>query len=472
MMRRAASSTGLVIAWALVFAGVGRAEGDLAEGGSAAALRAIVAPAVESGEVIGLSVAVMRGDEPVLVEAFGQADHAAGLALTPDTPLRIASVSKLVTAALATRLHEAGVVSLDAELGEYLPELRNALPAGVTLRRSVNHTTGVPDYLAAAYERLEAEGGPLTEEWTLDWVRAQAPLFAAGERWAYSNTAFYLAAIAMERASGRSWAELIRDEIASPLGLDTLQPCDALIVRNELRGFTVTDDGVAEDPFYVEQGVKGDGGLCVTAVELARLGRALERGELVSGEGFAAMLTPTTLTNGVTVDYGLGLRRGELGGRRVWGHTGSIGAYIATMMRFPDDDLTVVVLQNTGSAETGALTLAGYLAEESLNLPPANWPEPTLPAEFARYVGTYEARGEGGSVQQIRVADEGWLERVRSDLPSVPLIPAGDGWFGRADWPRDPVRFHDTPGAEEAVGFSVYSAGLFTTYYWRVEDHR
>ncbi len=447
---------------------VASAKGEAVPKDIARKLDSVLRRPVEAGNVVGATGVVLRGEEIAWAGAFGHADPGSAEPMRTSTPLRSASVGKLVTAALAVHLADRGALHLDDPLAPHLPELAGWLPDGVTFRRALRHTTGLPDYLAADERRMLETGGPLTEAWAFEALRGLEPQLAVGERWAYCNSAFYLVAIALERITGTSWPELIAETVAAPLGVESLQPCDPLIEAGELRGFEVGAEGAAPDAFYVELGVKGDGGLCVTATDLALLARRLETGDYLGPSGFEEMSRPTLLPNGDVVDYGLGVRRGELAGHALWGHTGSIGAYVAVVMRFPDDDVTVAVLQNTLSAGDDALVMAWHLAEAALELPPPAPGEPRPVDDAARYVGKYRMVGEVTAENRIRVTEEGTLERWRgADAPVVPLIPEGDSRFGRADWPRDKVVFHGD--GDRATGFSLYAAGMFATYYWRVD---
>jgi len=221
-------------------------------------LDSIARAPVDAGEIIGLSVAVRRGDSSVYTAAHGFADRDAGVPMSASNPLRLASVSKMMTAALALRLEKAGVVSLGAPLAELVPEVRGALAPEVTLGAALSHTSGLPDYLEdyfASDESYYTTGAPLAESFVFRYVEQAAPRFPPGRHWAYSNTGFYLAAIALERAADRSWAELVRDSLAVPLGLESLRTCDEYIAEGDFRGYELGGGTVRESPMYVEPGV-------------------------------------------------------------------------------------------------------------------------------------------------------------------------------------------------------------------------
>jgi D-alanyl-D-alanine carboxypeptidase len=415
-------------------------------------------------------VAVTRGDTVIYSGAHGLANHETSEPLTVASPLRLLSVSKVMTAALALRLESSGAVDLDAPLSRTVPEVGNEAVDRPTLRDVLSHTSGLEDYVTADLERYLSTRAPLTDDFVLAQLVTGERHFPPGQHWAYSNTGFYLAGLSLRRATQLSWSNLVDDSLAKPLGLSSLRLCDEYIGKGQLKGYEVRPDTVRESILYGEQGVKGDGGICGTAEDLARFARQIERGSYLTPEAFKRMTTPTELHSGTQVDYGLGVRLGSLSGRRMWGHTGSIVAYQATLLRFPDDDLTIAVLQNTVNAEIDALVLAWHLAEIALDLdPPDVTPRATV-LEPAHYEGEYVSWGESDEADRTRVIASGatirriWVNDSASGA-GTPLRYLGLHEFGRDDWPRDRIVFHVVEGA--AVGYSEYYAGLFGAYHWR-----
>jgi CubicO group peptidase (beta-lactamase class C family) len=432
-------------------------------------LDAVVRAPVEEGAVAGITAVVLRGGSAVYAGAHGVADVDAGAPMHPDTALRLASVAKTATGVLAVRLASSGRPDLDAPLSRALPELDDVLSPRVTLRAVLGNTSGLRDYLARDLERFDHTRGPLAEDFVLDAVRGDEPHFEPGTHWAYTNTGYYLAALAMCRATGLSWSGLVQDELAAPLGLESLQPCDALIEEGRLHGYRREGAAFVGDPCYGELGVMGDGGLCATAADLAVLARGVERGDLLTPAARGQLLAPVVLADGTAIDYGLGVRHGELAGHRMWGNTGSFDACVAAVFRFPDDDVTVSVVQNTTNAAQSALTVAGKLAERALGL---GRPAPALPGHDARIslcAGEYMSWGEAPHPVRTRIsAADGGLTRARLDRPGreTVLTSAGPHLFTPAGRPRDRVRFHMS--GDRAIGYSEYQAGLFAEHHWRV----
>ncbi|MBX9884275.1 MAG: beta-lactamase family protein [Novosphingobium sp.] len=251
---------------------------------------------------------------PALAE--GTADQLSGRAVTPDDPVRIASISKLVTALGVMRLVDAGVLDLDRDIADYLgwPLRHPAFPdRPITLRQLLSHRSGLTDgadYIIPLGETLRQRlADPRA------WDMAHGPSGYGGDDWFhYTNLNFPVVASVMEAATGQRFDRLMRKLVLAPLGLSAcynwsgcnglaaaravvLYRHDGSVARDDLRGV------LPACPVAVAQGQPCDlaaytpgwngalfspqGGLRISMNELARIGQMLARG----GEGF---LTPAS----------------------------------------------------------------------------------------------------------------------------------------------------------------------------------
>ena len=167
-----------------------------------------------------------------------------------------------------------------------------------------------------------------------------------GERFHYSSEDYFLAALAVEKASGMSFREFLRKRIFEPLGMtQTLMQDELRIIPNEAQGYSLKGgelvniwrDGVEE--------TAGGWGMFSNIPDLARWDRALRNKELLSAESYAAMFSPTTLKDGSRFRYGLGWWLPERNGIAYQYHQGITGTEI---LRIPSYGLTVIVLTNLG----------------------------------------------------------------------------------------------------------------------------
>ena len=163
------------------------------------------------------AVVVGERDRIVWEKGFGIANAASGTPFTPDTPTDSGSLAKTFTAALAIALQREGRLSLDAPARELLPELPYA---EITLRHLLSHSSGLPwDY--AWFDPFLPAGEVRTTERLLEAIAAQKPplAFAAGTAFEYNSVGYDLASLAIARAAGKPYGELLAERWFRPLGM-------------------------------------------------------------------------------------------------------------------------------------------------------------------------------------------------------------------------------------------------------------
>lgn len=433
-----------------------------------ARIDSVATAALENGPIAGLSIAVMQGEKIVHASGYGLADIENRLPVTSKTLLNAASVGKIIAAAAILRLVDKGKLDLDADLTSLLPEFPNPEQGqSIKLRQLLNHTSGLADYFYN-YTRWEDEGTPFHSAFVFDFVRDRPLDFAPGTDWRYTNTAFYLAGLIVERVTGRPWGDYVIQEIARPLGLESVVLCDDAGQARAI-GYDLADEGFIVSLEDAETGVRGDAGLCMTALDLARLPGALTTSGLLSSESLKLMLSPTELLNGIVVDAGLGSLQGSLEGNRLWGHLGgNPSSVVAALVHYYDDDVTIAVLANSRFGNIGALIVQTDIARVMLDLgEPVLEDLPLTSEQAAPFLGTYV--GDRGAWKYHIVHDGERLSRVWADDSTAvrPLLYQGDNSFGRTDWPMDRYNFHVRNA--RALGYSVYYNGLFGGLYKRTD---
>lgn len=303
-----------------------------------------VASIASAGEPVAQVRVAFDRDGIVSTRVEGMADLATGRTVTADDPVRVASISKLVTTLGVMRLVEAGTLDLDADVSQYLGwTLRHPQfpDTPLTLRLLLSHRSSLTD--AAGYYATPL-GEPL--KGILDDPRAWDEVHAPGTHFRYTNLNFPLVAMAMERATGERFDLLMRRLVLAPLKLDACfnwATCDdatamrAVVLYRD--GAPVRDEnraGKPACPVVVEDGADCDlarwkagdngalfspqGGLRISANGLAKIGRLLLDGGEVDGirllapASVAAMLKPQWTFdggNGVTHEEDTGDGRNQ-----------------------------------------------------------------------------------------------------------------------------------------------------------------
>ena len=163
----------------------------------------------------GAAVLVAKGDRILYRDARGMANIELGFSLSQDNVSRIASVTKMFTAAMILKLAEAGKLSLDDPLASYLPDFPNA--GSITIRELLNHTSGVSDV-----PKDPQPGFSHRDLKTADQIAeiSKRPLdFKPGTQFSYSNAGFILLGAVIEKVTGQAWHVAIQEQILQPLGM-------------------------------------------------------------------------------------------------------------------------------------------------------------------------------------------------------------------------------------------------------------
>jgi D-alanyl-D-alanine carboxypeptidase len=397
----------------------------------------------------GAQVAVWHDGRLILSRGYGSADLEHGRPLKTNHIFRLASVTKQFTAAAIVRLAEQGRLTLDDPLSRWVPEY----PTGehiVTIRHLLTNTSGIPNFAHVDPNWLANAATPLPPLESLARMSEYPLLFAPGERFDYSNTGYFLLGIIIERASGRSYAEEVRDLTAAH-GLTSLDYCPDHPAPGHSHGYRSTEEGNRPAlPFHMTRAFSA-GALCGTAEDLVRWNRALNRGEVVSAASVAEMVTPPAVRTGRTA-YGYGLVVGSLAGQRRVMHGGGIRGFSAQVAYYPEHDLGIAVLFNTDDSPPALLE--GLLARAVLGLElPATKNLPTAAEERELLVGTYTLAGT-----HLRVFErDGMLWGGITGQSPARLLHQGDHEFRAAFDPNVRFVFHVEAG--RSVGFTLHQGG-------------
>jgi CubicO group peptidase (beta-lactamase class C family) len=320
-----------------------------------------------SADVPGCAVGVIHNGEYVINKGYGSANLEQGIPISADSVFRIGSVSKQFTALAIAILAERGELDLQADIHDYLPELRD-YGVKVTIDQMVHHLSGMGDYDGF----FVAEGKPFRfgneDYWTIEefyqQVAQQPLLLPPGERFEYSNIAYFLLSQVVERISGKTLRQFAKQEIFTPLEMNATFFNDNVdgIVPNRADGYQPLETGGFEILMTNLDWV-GDGGVYTSLNDFIKWDQAFMTGNVPGGAKIQElMVTPDPLTLKTLGDensfayengYGFGLTIGKFKDHVVQYHTGSWVGFRASYTRFPDDNFSIVTLCNRSDAGKG-----------------------------------------------------------------------------------------------------------------------
>jgi CubicO group peptidase (beta-lactamase class C family) len=418
---------------------------------SFAALDAAIDQALAATGAPGAAVVVVAGGRVVHRRGFGTTALEGGRPVAPDTLFRLGSTSKVFTALAAAQLAGEGTVDLGAPIGQYAADLHPAV-ARLTLHQLLSHTSGLSD--EAPME------GPHEESALASRVRGwdERAFFAEpGEIFSYANPGYVLAGYVLERAAGKPFADLVREEVLAPLGMarSTYRPLEALTWPVALGHHRSGGETQVLRPFPEHAGNYPPGSLFSSADEMGRLLVALlDGGRLGQAQVLAASAVETVSAAHAAIaplgrEYGYGLERRRERGHLVVGHSGGRLGYGSVFFTVPSRGVGVAVLTNLSGAilfdaAREALALQVPPAEEAPASAPAPGPRPLSAEEMSRYAGRYVnservtaelavADGKlmldvmGGRFEVSRVGEDALAAPGAGPFQSFRLLRGGDG---------------------------------------------
>jgi CubicO group peptidase (beta-lactamase class C family) len=359
---------------------------------------ACVQTAMDDYDIPGLAVAVVGDGEIAYERGYGVKHRQQGGAVNEHTLFRHGSVGKMITAAAVLRLVDEGRVDLDDPVTRYVPELHFApgrrSADQIKVRHLIANTAAVPSFRSMF-------DGTLSE-----WVAtlAEVPLLARpGAMFNYSNSNFALADLVVERASGMSFNDYVEAELYRPAGMHDATRFPARAVASGNYSYGHADDGTVYAPDDYFDMVDG----FVSAHDLALWARLMMAGggDVLSASSCeaaqrpqAAMYhysgRPSSIGGG---SYGFGLFIDEYPSATVTWHNGGIPGWVAHVAWIRSERFAVAMLANSwGNAINGLWEAVECISEAAVGVTTPDMSEPSDPATWSRYAGTYEAVFEDG----------------------------------------------------------------------------
>jgi CubicO group peptidase (beta-lactamase class C family) len=313
---------------------------------------------MQKNHIPGISVAVLSQGKIVFSRQYGLSNVELSVLVNSNSPFKIASLTKPITAIAVMLLAEEGKLSLDSMLSHYLQELPSQWNT-VTVRQVLSHTSGIPDY-------FQSPDWSWRNSWRLDLTHdeflkmtAKAPMtFNPGTNMKYSNSGFYLLGMLIENVSGNSYEEYIDKHVFKPLQMNSTRRDSAeAIIPNRVSGYTFKDGKLRNAEYTSDTWAYSEGGIITTALDLAKFDSALYTDKLLKRSTIEQMWTPSNLSNGkkgVIGDngagkpnyYGLGWYISDYHNHKLILHGGQKPGFTSNYFRFINDKLTVIVLSN------------------------------------------------------------------------------------------------------------------------------
>ena len=304
------------------------------------------------------TILVARSDSILYNRAFGLADRALGVPMRIDSKFKIASITKTFTAVLLLQLVDEGRVDLDATIGKYLPNYSGEGKNRVTIHQLLNHTSGIENFdqiktfEEAVTKGIEVYQTPHSSDQLLADHASGKLVNVPGKTFDYNNADYIVLGKIIESVTGKTFEKSLEERILERFGLTSTGMLHQPVV---VPGLVPTYTKVGENqplihdlPVYPENSYAA-GSMYSTTRDLMKFSRALFSGPLLKPATLEAMVTPGLDDYG----YGLWIANATVRGkkRRFAQRPGRIIGANTLLLRYLDDDVTVIILSNTSATD-------------------------------------------------------------------------------------------------------------------------
>ena len=383
----------------------------------------------------GCAIGIVRDGKLIYEKAYGMADLEQGSRIGSETVFHIASISKQFTAFAILLLEKDGKLSLDDDIRKHLPEMHD-FGKPITIRHLLLHTSGLRDQ----WSLLTLAGWRMDDVITDDDIfrlacRQRDLNFTPGDRFLYSNMGYTLAAMIVERVSGQPFRAFTRKHIFEPLGMThTRFPTNhEEIIRGRARSYNPIGAGKYRNAVLSFSNA-GATSLLTTVADLAKWDNNFYEPRVGDTKLIARFQEVGKLNNKKAISYALGLDIGTYRGLKTVEHGGSDAGFRCTLLRFPTERFSVIILANTSDNSPGELArqVADLYLNDNLKPVPAKPPtaekkEVSIdPKLLNAYAGEYQLMPD----RTCTVTKEGSrLTSFVTGFPKRDLVPASDREF-------------------------------------------
>jgi len=289
---------------------------------------------------------IARNGKTVFAQAYGPADREKKTPNNLKTRFRLGSMNKMFTAVATLQLVQSGKLDLKAPFGNYLTDYPNKdVASKVTIEQLLSHTGGTGDIFGPEFDKNRLELKTLPDYVKLYGTRG--PEFAPGSRWQYSNYGFLLLGVLIEKVSGQTYYDYVREHIFKPAGMTaTASEPEEQVVPDRSIGYTrFTGGGLQPNTNTLPYRGTSAGGGYSTVEDLLKFATALQTHKLLNAQHTEMLTTGKADTPGGG-KYAYGFQDAMVNGTRCFGHGGGAPGMNGELKICPGPGYVIAVLAN------------------------------------------------------------------------------------------------------------------------------
>lgn len=319
----------------------------------------IVQQMMEKQKIVGLSLAVIKNGRPVVNKGYGLANAELNIPVTPETVIRVGSVSKQFFATAIMKLAEEGKLRLEDSVHKFFPDAPEAWRP-IQIKNLLSHTSGLQRE-GPAYDNFKIQPD-------IDIIRSAYGLplvFKTGERYQYCNLGYFMLAEIIKQVSGMPWQDYIHAALFVPAGMENSYFTDFYrIIPNRAAGYMHRKDTLINATAMFA--IRPSGGFLSTSSDMIKWEKAIREKKIILKKGnWEKLWQPFIKTSdkvGSKQYYGFGWIIDEYKGHQLIMHDGANIGFRSVYARFVNDGFSIIILTNTDEANPRAIVnaLADY----------------------------------------------------------------------------------------------------------------
>ena len=346
---------------------------------------------------VGMAAGIVRnGERKIAISGFANAE--AGYPLVENSLFLIGSISKTYTSTLVMRLMEQGILDLDTPVVNYIPDFKlshDDLRDAITIRMLLSHTAGFDGDRFTSYGR-----GDDAYDLAIAEFHSLIQWFKPGSFYSYNNAGFYLVGHIIQKLTGKSFEQVMTEEIFAPLGLEhTLLDPDDIFNRplaaghkvDRLKGVSLATAGHLPRHANPAGGIMQSIGDLLTFAQMHLNTGEINGKRIISEENAGLMQQPIIEADTWHRHYGIGWSIFQRPNGTSMGHGGAWGGHRANLIMFPYDNYAHASLGNSSVSGYAESSLEKWVLANDLHI---NNPDPDAielsPLELNAHTGTYE----------------------------------------------------------------------------------